>query len=864
MTISHTKRVLPLLVAGAALALASGAAVAQATPAPTKFVFSSYWGWEVNQTTGGDICTVASKNKCSEKEGQVVGRESAEPGGFKYPESVAVDNDPASPEYNDVYVADQDNHRVQVFSPTGVFVSMFGREVNETTKGNVCTEAEIVASDVKCKAGVEGSAAGQFGEAGPEIVAIDPANGNVYVTDRVDYFSSGRVFTGFGWRVQEFTAEGKFVLEIGKEVNETTEGNLCTQKEAEKGTKCKGPKEQPINTPYEWGSEHGAFNLDTDHGNLLAVGGPEDLLYVGDEHRVQEFKADGEWKGEIPLTSISAEPESRVVALAVDGAGDVYLAYQIGANVTNTNVVREFNPSGVQSSEFEILPRKETKFREFIVTNFTIEALALDSYGRLGVLTYEKIQNRLTDTETETFNRGALYSTTGAKITEFEPPSGSLPGLPSGLAFAASSDGLYFSTQRAQVVGVFTPVGLFPEAVTCAASGVQATSAVLCGTINPNEVSTRGFFEYQPAAGSRTPIVFEGDGTTPEALSAHVTGLEPNETYRYATVAEAEVEGKEETGHGEQFSFHTATPPPEVQGSPSASDVTNAFALLSASVNPEHAPARYHFQYGPCAALAGCASAASTPDQESSVYGQIGVVQEVVGLQPQTTYSYRLVADNEHEEAGHVAQGGETTGTEGHFTTGASPIPVAQTGSASGVGATSATIAGLVDPDGQPAVYAFELGVYNGPSTRYGVVFSGAAGASVTAVPESLELTGLQPGTTYAYRIVLKSGYGESTGQTVHLHDRRVAGGADVAGAAGAAGGPHDRVPGRNKRGHDGQENHPEMQKREAAQPQQMRGQEAAEASQEGKESREVKSLSEGQAMSVVCVFTYLRRGSDA
>ena len=261
--------------------------------------------------------------------------------------------------------------------------------------------------------------------------------------------------------------------------------------------------------------------------------------------------------------------------------------------------------------------------------------------------------------------------------------------------------------------------------------------------------------------------MFEGDGTTPEALSAHVTGLEPNETYRYATVAEAEVEGKEETGHGEQFSFHTATPPPEVQGAPSASDVTNAFALLSASVNPEHAPARYHFQYRPCAALAGCASAASTPDQESSVYGQIGVVQEVVGLEPQTTYSYRLVADNEHEEAGHVAQGGETTGTERHFTTGASPIPVAQTGSASGVGATSATIAGLVDPDGQPAVYAFELGVYNGPSTRYGVVFSGAAGASVTAVPESLELTGLQPGTTYAYRIVLKSGYGESTGQTV-------------------------------------------------------------------------------------------------
>ena len=61
------------------------------------------------------------------------------------------------------------------------------------------------------------------------------------------------------------------------------------------------------------------------HGNVLAVGGPEDLLYIGDEHRVQEFKAsDGEYKSEIPLASISAEPGSKVVALAVDATGDVY------------------------------------------------------------------------------------------------------------------------------------------------------------------------------------------------------------------------------------------------------------------------------------------------------------------------------------------------------------------------------------------------------------------------------------------------------------------------------------------------------------------------------------------------------------
>ena len=183
-------------------------------------------------------------------------------------------------------------------------------------------------------------------------------------------------------------------------------------------------------------------------------------------------------------------------------------------------------------------------------------------------------------------------------------------------------------------------------------------------------------------------------------------------------------------------------------------------------MNPEHALTRYHFEYGPCAVLVGCVGVASTPGLESSQYGSVGAIQEVVGLQPDTTYSFRLVADNRHEETGHVLQGGETVGAEGRFTTGASPVPTAETGGASGVGATSATIAGAVDPDGQPAVYTFELGVYNGAGTQYGVVFSGPAGASTSPVGESLPLSGLQPGTTYAYRIVVKSGYGVAVGAT--------------------------------------------------------------------------------------------------
>ncbi len=725
MTTKRIKRMLLLVAAIAAVVPAAGATVAQAAPVASKFVFSSHFGWDVNKTTGGDICTVASKDECQFPQG------SSEPGGFEDAESVAVDNDPESPDDGDVYVADVANDRVQEFTASGEFVLMFGKDVNETTGGNVCTEEEIKNDNVKCKAGVPGNEAGAMNR--PHAVAVDSSSGNVYVAE---WGSGGGVVEND--RVDEFTATGEFVLTVGGEVNETkvrekAEGksvteeaeNLCT---AISKDECQEGKDS---------AAHGAFNfVSGGRGNALAVGGPEDLLYVGDEHRVQEFEADGEWKREISLTLISSEPGWIVQALAVDETGDVYLAY--GYREGKSNMVREFTPAGVQSAQFEVAAE--------------VRALALDPHGRLGVL--QGLAEEVV---------GVIYSTSGAKISEFAPPSGNIGHNAAGLAFSAS-DELYVASQVPEVEA-YAPA-LFPESVTCPATEVLATSARLCGEINANGLQTRGFFDYSPPVGGVTPVAFEGSGIAREPFSSSVRGLEPNETYTYKVVAEAEVAGEEVTGAGEPLSFHTATPPPEVSGVPSASDVTDAFALLSASVNPEHALTRYHFEYGPCAVLAGCVGVASTPGLESPQYVSVGAIQEAVGLQPDTTYSFRLVADNRHEETGHVLQGGETVGAEGRFTTGASPVPTAETGGASGVGATGATIAGAVDPDGQPAVYTFELGVYNGAGTQYGVVFSGPAGASTSPVGESLPLSGLQPGTTYAYRIVVKSGYGVAVGAT--------------------------------------------------------------------------------------------------
>ncbi len=310
---------------------------------------------------------------------------------------------------------------------------------------------------------------------------------------------------------------------------------------------------------------------------------------------------------------------------------------------------------------------------------------------------------------------------------------------------------------------------VFPEVKSCAATAVGATTATLCAAINPNAVLAKGFFEYgvPGQAQTVTPVAFEGEGTALEPpYSMHLTGLVPNQTYQFKGVVEALAEGAEKQADGEVLEFHTATPPPAILGAPSASFVKAQSAVLEASLNPEHANTDYHFEYSACNAVGVCAAPLATPVEESAEYGTVEFAREVSGLAPLTTYRYRLLAEN-RLEVGGKPEGGEATGAEGEFTTGPAPTVQAATGAASAVTTTSAVVSGSVDPDGQPATYTFELGVYNGAGTQYGIVFSGPAGEGTTPVAESLALTGLQPGTTYAFRVKVASGYGTQTGEAV-------------------------------------------------------------------------------------------------
>jgi hypothetical protein len=87
--------------------------------------------------------------------------------------------------------------------------------------------------------------------------------------------------------------------------------------------------------------------------------------------------------------------------------------------------------------------------------------------------------------------------------------------------------------------------------------------------------------------------------------------------------------------------------------------------------------------------------------------------------------------------------------------------PGVSTGAAETVSYGSATLTGSIDPHGSNTSYYFQYG----PTRAYGAQTAVAdAGAGVSAVRVSVPVTGLQPITTYYFRLIAVNGVGASTG----------------------------------------------------------------------------------------------------
>ena len=205
------------------------------------------------------------------------------------------------------------------------------------------------------------------------------------------------------------------------------------------------------------------------------------------------------------------------------------------------------------------------------------------------------------------------------------------------------------------------------------ANPVAATEATLHGVLSPKSERTsepgsaefvyrqsptecRGENEKQ-AGDEKTP-----EGEEDEAAEAKLSELSPGTTYTFCLRVFNKA-GEEQVSPPQTFT--TPAVPLKITGT-SATEVTATAAKLNAEVDPGGAETTYHFEYDTSPYTTSASHGQSTPESPSigadnSLHPATAAIQ---GLQPGTTYHYRLVAANSQGPAGGTDGPDQTFTTE--------------------------------------------------------------------------------------------------------------------------------------------------------------------------------------------------------
>lgn len=190
--------------------------------------------------------------------------------------------------------------------------------------------------------------------------------------------------------------------------------------------------------------------------------------------------------------------------------------------------------------------------------------------------------------------------------------------------------------------------------------------------------------------------------------------------------------------------------PPSAEADPATVEASR-HATLNATVNPNGNLVRNcHFEYGTTTAYGSSIPCSPDPGFEREPEA---TSSEVTGLQPNTTYHYRVVVTN---EGGTVESGDE------EFTT-LIDKPVVATGGPANVTPFGATLSGSVNPLSNSIEFCrFEYG----PTAAYGseAACPSNPGSGGSPVSISLTLQNLSPSTTYHYRLVAGNAGGTEMG----------------------------------------------------------------------------------------------------
>jgi hypothetical protein len=183
-----------------------------------------------------------------------------------------------------------------------------------------------------------------------------------------------------------------------------------------------------------------------------------------------------------------------------------------------------------------------------------------------------------------------------------------------------------------------------------------------------------------------------------------------------------------------------ASSPTVTTGSVTA--IKDTSAALGGTINPNGAATAYHFDWGLTSAY-GATTASKTLAAGTK---SVAVKETITPLLPGTVYHYRLDAQN---------SSGIVFGRDRTFRSGGNAPPGVTTGPVSSLGKSGATVTGVINPSGATTTWIVQYGLTTAytAQTLPSNIAAGATPVTVAAV-----LTGLEPGTTFHYRLVAMHG----------------------------------------------------------------------------------------------------------
>jgi phosphodiesterase/alkaline phosphatase D-like protein len=294
----------------------------------------------------------------------------------------------------------------------------------------------------------------------------------------------------------------------------------------------------------------------------------------------------------------------------------------------------------------------------------------------------------------------------------------------------------------ADILSFTTPTG--PTVTTGAASGINPTTAVLNGTVDPAGQATTYHFEYGTDTfyGSDTPASSAGSGTSDVSVSAPISGLTAATTYHFRLVG-TNASG---TTNGADATFTTPAAGSPVATTNAATSVSSSGATLNGTVNPEGSATQAQFEWGTTTDY-GFRTPLTDVGSDSTDHAVSSTLTRLVQGQ---TYHYRIKA---------MSSVGTSYGADMSFVA-ETPATVTTT-PASAVSAIDAVLNGTINPQGSATTYHFEWAT----STAYGnVTPDQTLPADSTNHNVSAHIAGLSQGAVYHFRLVASNGAGTVNG----------------------------------------------------------------------------------------------------